>query len=291
MLLPTNRAGLGTRPLRGTSRRRALRPAYLAALLCMCWLPLQLHAEILVLVQGYLGDGDSWRRSGITRQLREAGWADGGHLDLRRSTALPVQQAEAPNLFFTLSLPTEAPLMTQQEVLGRYIDMIRPVYARHSLLLAGHSAGGVVARLYMVRHPKVPVSALITIASPHLGTESAELGAAVGQSPLGWVLPLLGADTVNRSQALFQDLSRERPQSLLFWLNRQPHPSARYVSIVRRSDELLGGDIVVPTWSQDMNNVPTLRGHAERLATDGGHHLDGSDGRVLIRVLEQLSRL
>ena len=155
--------------------------------------------------------------------------------------------------------------------------------------MVGHSAGGVLARLYLVRQPDSGVDALITIASPHLGTGSAELGAMAGQSPLAWVAPLLGGDTFNRSQSLFQDLVRERPGSLLFWLNRQPHPRARYIAIVRDDDSLLGlGEVIVPTWSQDMNNVYALRGWVRTITVPAGHNLEETDGRLLARILRYL---
>ncbi len=111
-----------------------------------------------------------------------------------------------------------------------------------------------------------------------------------GQSPLGWVAPFVGGSTLNRSQALYGDLVRERPGSLLFWLNRQAHPPATYVSIVRQDDSLfgLGGDLVVAARSQDMNQVYALRGRAWAIRTSGGHGLQASDGELLLRILRRL---
>ena len=79
--------------------------------------------------------------------------------------------------------------MMQHRYLEQYLDVIRNLYPHESLLLVGHSAGGVLGRLYMVTHPDKPVGVLITIASPHLGTESAEIGVMAGDSPLGWLAP------------------------------------------------------------------------------------------------------
>ena len=253
-------------------------------------LALAAQASVLVLVPGYLEGGDSWRDTGVAAGLSRAGWADGGHL---RSGPQGVRvsgaRARAMRTFYTVDLPAEAPLLVQAGFLKAYLDAVRQHHPDERLLLAGHSAGGVVARLTMVQHPDIGVSSLITLASPHLGTQSAEVGSLAGQSPLAMLAPMLGGDTLNRSQALYQDLARERPNSLLYWLNRQPHPSADYISIVRRDDSLLGlGDLVVPAGSQDMRNVPALRGRARSLQVSGGHGLEQADGALLARLLASL---
>jgi triacylglycerol lipase len=247
-------------------------------------------AETLVLIQGYLGSAEDWRESGVTDVLSSNGWRDAGHLRLTPAGVRSNRPlARGGKRFYTLSLPTEAPLLAQANILGQYMTTITGQYPGETLILAGHSAGGVLGRLYMVQHPDSGVDALITIASPHLGTESAEIGAQAGRSPLAWLAPLVGGDTLNRSQGLYQDLSRERPGNLLFWLNRQEHPPARYISVVRRDESLLGiGDIIVPEWSQDMNHVYALRGRARSLVVPGEHGLDRRDGELLVRILGEL---
>ncbi len=254
-------------------------------------LSLGTQAAVLVLVPGYLGDGGSWRESGVTTVLGGAGWADGGHLGMGpRGVLVRGRSPASPRTLYTLSLPTEAPLLMQARYLTAYLDVLHKRHPDETLLLAGHSAGGVVARLGMVQNPESAVAVLITLASPHLGTQSAELGAMAGQSPLAFMAPMLGGNTLNRSQGLYRDLARERPNSLLYWLNRQQHPHAVYVSIVRKDDSLLGlGDMVVPDWSQDMNNVQALRGRSRTLQVAGGHELEGSDGALLARILSRLA--
>lgn len=254
-------------------------------------LPLHGAAEAMVLVQGYLGDGDAWRRSGVTRALLEAGWVDGGLLvngpqGIRRRGGSPLP---APRRFYTVAIDTEAPLLVQERQFAPYISEIRTRHPGESLYLVGHSAGGVLARLYLVQHPGVPISALVTIASPHLGTASAEAGLLAGQGPLGWMAPLFGAEDLNRSQGLYYDLAREQSGNLLYWLNRQPHPATRYISVVRREGGFFGlGDLVVPPWSQDMNNVAALRGRVVTLTVDGPHNLMPSDGLLLLDILHHL---
>ena len=251
------------------------------------------QAETLVLLQGYLADDDYWRETGVTGVLAAGGWADAGtlhstHSGTRSDRPLPASRRRV----YTLALPSEAPLMVQLRYLERYMEFILKRHPYESLLLAGHSAGGVLGRLYMVKHPDTAVGALITFASPHLGAEIAEIGTMAGSSPLGWIAPLLGGGTLNRSQGLYYDLVRERPGSLLFWLNRQQHPVSFYISIVREDDGLLNfGDLLIPVWSQDMNQVAALRGRAVKIVTPGGHGLSKQDGELLLQILRNKNQV
>lgn len=244
------------------------------------------QAEILVLVQGYLGKGNQWYSSGVTEELQKAGWVDGGRLFTRNRQVAATGGQAGPMRFYTVDIPTEAPFSIQQQFLAAYLAWLRVQFPTESVAIAAHSAGGVLARLFMVKHPDYPVRALITFASPHLGTELAEVGSALGRTPLSWFTPFVGGQSFNRSQVLYQELARERPQSFLFWLNRQPYPEqTRYVAVIRKDSGLLGGDSVVADWSQDMNNVAALRGRAERIFTEGGHSLQRNDGVLLVRLL------
>mgnify|MGYP001820675251 CR=1 FL=1 len=264
-----------------------------AVLLFLLVFPVSVAAETLVLLHGYLANADYWRQTGITQVLVRNAWLDAGTL---RTTANGIR-ADRPvpgsnRRFYTLELPSEAALMVQLRYLEKYLDFVQKQHPYESLILSGHSAGGVLARLYMVKHPDVSIGALITFASPHLGTDSAEIGALAGNSPLGLFAPLLGGGTLNRSQGLYQDLVRERPGSLLFWLNHQEHPSSRYISVVREGGGLLGfGDLLVPAWSQDMNQVDALRGRANKIVTPSGHGLSERDGELLLRILSSQSQV
>ena len=253
-------------------------------------LPVYAVAEAMVLLQGYLGNDDPWRRSGVASALLGAGWNDGGHLiTTPRGVVHRSATGYSTRRFYTLALDTEAPLLEQARQLDPYMAEILQQHSGETLYLVGHSAGGVLGRLYMVQHPQIRIGALITFSSPHLGTASAEAGLFAGQSPLGLFAPLLGADGLNRSQGLYHDLAREQPGTLLFWLNRQPHPRSRYFSVVHNGGGLLGlGDLVVPQWSQDMNNVPVLHGRSQTLGVPGGHELSPADGGLLLKILRRL---
>jgi len=252
------------------------------SLLLILLLSLPAHAgHILVLIHGYLGDGSTWRPTGIVSALQAAGWQDAGHLFPNG----PRPGSAAPNSMeryvYTVTLPSEAPLPAQARWLYFYLRALRGRHPNNSLILVGHSAGGVVARLVMVVSG-IPVQGLITIASPHLGTDKAEWGTMLSNSPFSWFAPFFGLGTLNRSKGLYWDLVRERPASLLSWLNRQPHPSALYVSIVRV------GDKWVPAYSQNMNDVPALRGLATTVTSAGTHSLQAADGPILASLLDSL---
>ncbi|MDH5785181.1 MAG: alpha/beta hydrolase [Chromatiales bacterium] len=259
-------------------------------LLLALWLPGLAAAEAMVLLQGYLAYDDPWRSSGASVAMVQAGWQDGGQLiDGPDGVRRFGPEGKAAKSFYTVALAVEAPLLVQAQQMERFMAYVRARHEGESLYLVGHSAGGVVARLYMVQHPKVRIRGLITFASPHLGTGTAEAGRMMGQSPLSWMAPMVGADTLNRSQGLYHDLMREQPGNLIFWLNRQPHPESKYVSVVRKGGGLFGmGDIIVPEWSQDMNNVMPLRGKATSLPVGADHSLTPADGALLMEILRRI---
>jgi triacylglycerol lipase len=276
-------------------------PALMRASVRAIWLavafvlsPSLAGAETLVLIQGFLGDGDGWRGSGVTHALEQAGWRDAGHLSLARGMVRSNQPPEpAIRRYYTIDLVTYAPLTTQARMLDRYIDFVREQHPYSALVLAGHSAGGVLARLYMVQHDEDAFAALVTIASPHLGTRSAGLGVAASERMLAWMADLFGAETLDFHWRLFRDLDIERPDNLLGWLNYQPHPPALYTSIVRQADDHYDGfgNLLVPAWSQDMNHVFALRGRARTVTVPGGHGLRAADGHLLVKILGQLQRV
>ncbi len=240
------------------------------------------------MIQGYHADSGAWRTAGITQALGHLGWSDGGRLRLRAIGTPLSPPGRGSMRYYTLELDSQAPLLYQVRQLQGHMQRVLRRHKGETVILLGHSAGGVLGRLYMVQHPKAGVSALITIASPHLGTESAELGLTVGRSPLGWIGRMLGSETLQRSVQLYADLVPEKPGTLLFWLNRQPHPEARYISVVRDGRRSLIGDLVVPEWSQDMNNVYALRGRAVTIPTGGNHGLEDEDGGLIARILRRL---
>ncbi len=250
------------------------------------------RAETLLFVHGHLGGAHNWRSTGIAASVEAAGWHDAGTLALRRDRILHRgKHGGAAQRFFTLQLDGQSELQRQAAVLARYVTWVRERYPRTPLILIGHSAGGLVARLYMVQNPAANVAALVTIATPHLGTPIAQVGELVERTPLAWLAPMMGVSELPAALELYRDLAVEQPGNFLYTLNRRPHPRARYISIVRAADPASPlGDVLVPDWSQDMRGVRALTGRARSVRTIGTHALTPADGEVLIRLLQWLQQ-
>jgi triacylglycerol lipase len=254
-----------------------------------------LRADILVLIHGYLSGAESWDSSGISAVLERAGWRRAGVLAAGPSGVqpLPASGQAASRKVYEVDLPSEAPILVQTFQLRQALQLLTDSHPGEPIVLVGHSAGGVVARAALVRGGARNVKALITIASPHLGTYRAEqaLDATDIPFPFSMVADIVGGrtyDIAKRSRGLFVDLVRPRPGSFLFWLNHQKHPDLQYFSIVRGEGAILAGDYIVPGYSQDMNNVPALSGKSTRIALGAQHGLEPIDGSVIVNVLAGL---
>lgn len=249
--------------------------------------PLPVFAEVIVLVHGYHSSGATWRTSGVMASLHAHGWRDAGDYFLTPAGATPNRPPlpETDHLAVTIDLPSEAPVTIQASLLKRYLDRIRQDYPKQKLIIVAHSAGGVVARYHLVRQPEASITALLSLASPHLGTASAELGALASDSPVGAVAPLVGMDTINRAEDLFDDLRRERYGSMLYWLNRQPHPDIHWVSLVRGDAYSGTGRFIVPGYSQDLRNVVALQNRARSFIVPGNHELNIRDGGLIADII------
>ncbi|MBF0271701.1 MAG: hypothetical protein HQL98_06540 [Magnetococcales bacterium] len=259
-------------------------------------MPATARADLLLLVHGYLGSAASWEQGGVVPVLTTHGWERAGIL---RAGPGGVQEIPAPgrmakNRIYLAELPSIAPVSVQADHLVPVLRLLAARHPRERLILVGHSVGGVVLRLALVRGDVSNPAALITIASPHLGTPLAEqaLDATDDWGPVEVIKDFFGGggyQTLKVSRGLYLDIVRQHPGSLLFWLNHQPHPDIRYVSLVRGGPMVMG-DILVPGISQDMNNIPALRGRrvSSRLAGQG-HELVWPDGHMLAAVIQELA--
>jgi triacylglycerol lipase len=252
-----------------------------------------LRADVLVLIHGYLSGAQSWDTSGINTVLERAGWHRAGIFIAGPSGSqlIPSPGRPARLKVYVVDLPSEAPILVQSTSLRNILNTINKLNPEEPIVLVGHSAGGVVARAALVLGGASDVKALITIASPHLGTYRAEqaLDATEIPFPFSIAADLFGGETYDiaqRSRGLFVDLVRPRPGSLLYWLNSQKHPDLQYFSIVRGEAAIMSGDYIVPGFSQDMNNVPALSGRSTRIAVGTQHGLDVIDGSVIVNVLD-----
>lgn len=262
---------------------------YLSICLTILAVPSVSYADTILLLHGYLGSSQEWQRSGVNDQLAEVGWKNSGVLTIQGDR---VQASKVPSTnvqrVYSVELPSEQSIDKQAKWLDHYVKFVQHKYKDEQIILVGHSAGGIVARFYMVQNPLQNLSALITIASPHLGTKNAALAQSVSENLLVWVDSIPGVEKIYRSQGLFFDLSPDRSDNLIGWLNYQQHPQARYYSIVREESDDHLQDYVVPSSSQDMNGVFALRGRSKTYNIKSLHGLSVKDAEVLKTILIDL---
>lgn len=256
-------------------------------------------ADVLVLVHGYLGTAQSWAESGALERLQRRGYRLAGTYGYSASGILfqPAQRGPVERPVYTVNLPSQAPVVIQADWLAAYLREIGKRHPDEPITIAAHSAGGVVARMLLVRHGKLGTRHLITIATPHLGTGRAiqALEATNDGGMFGfvrsWMVRRATGDalysTVRFSRGLLLDLTPPAPGNLLFWLNQQPHPDITYTSIMRIGTFQMPGDQVVPPLSQDLNRVPALAGRAQTYSMAQGHLLTAQDGDLIGNLLAQ----
>jgi len=253
---------------------------------------LSLQAKTLVLVHGFLSGDMYWRTSGFTKPLEMAGWKDAGSYNFDpRGMLTPRGIKWKGNIFITVNLPSEANLQIQEGVLLQYmkhLNMIR----KEPVTLIGHSAGGLVSRLYVIDPVHIPVNGLITIATPHLGTPTANIAYLAGNSPIGMMASIAGEDVLSNSRGLLSDLKEERPGNFLYWMNHQPHPkNIHYASVIRKNEKISKPgkyDYIVPPFSQNMNNVWALKNRSGVAYSQESHSLNGKDGLIVVDILKYI---
>ena len=211
----------------------------------------------------------------------------------------PMSRAKTDKPVYAVDLPSQAPIVIQADWLAAQLREIRKLQPDEPINLVAHSAGGVVARMTLVRHGALGVRQLITIATPHFGTGRAvqALEATDNRGMFGFVKSWLvrratGNElyaTVKQSQGLLFDLLPPAPGNLLFWLNQQRHPDIKYTSIMRIGTFYMPGDQVVPPLSQDLNRVPALAGKVKTYSMAEGHLLTPQDGDLIGNLLATAS--
>jgi pimeloyl-ACP methyl ester carboxylesterase len=258
-------------------------------------------ADVLVLVHGFLGSDRSWLESGVIEILAKHGYPLAGVYTPSPNGAtfhpsMP-DGSNGPNAVYTVDLPSTAPIPLQADWLAAYLRDIHRRQGKQAITLVGHSAGGVVARMTLVRNKPEGVRRLITIASPHLGTwrasqalDAVNSGGMFGMLKRWEVKRRIGGwlyYTLKASRGVLYDLMPPRPGNLLYWLNGQPHPDIEYISIIRSGTLYMPGDRMVPPFSQDMRLVPAIGNRSLAYTTPQGHLLSPMDGRVIVGLLKQ----
>lgn len=262
-------------------------------LFVLFFVSLPAQADIMLLIHGYLGDATSWEKSGINSELHARGWARAGMFlgSPLGPQLLVTEHNNAENLVYVATLPSMSPAGIQSDVLKNIIDIIQQMHPDEDLILVGHSAGGVVARMTLVRFRPNNIKALITIASPHIGTGRADqaLDITANHGPFNMVKSVVGGsdyDALKHSRGLMIDLRYPQPGNMLYWLNSQPHPDIHYASIIRSRSPGATGDSLVPGFSQNMNNVPALSGRSSTFVTPTTHFLVPQDADTIISIIE-----
>ncbi len=250
------------------------------------------YADIMLLIHGYLGDANSWEKSGINTELHQQGWQRAGLFKVSpQDPRLFVSpHAGAKNIVYVAELPSNAPVLVQADVLKNIIDIVQLNHNNKKIILVGHSAGGVVARMTLIRHQLKNVTAIITIATPHIGTGRADqaLDITANHGPFNIVKNVVGGSDYNalkHSRELMLDLRHPQPGNLLYWLNSQPHPNIHYASIIRLNNSGQTGDYYVPGFSQNMNNVPVLQGRSSTFTTPTSHFLARQDANTILSII------
>ena len=250
-------------------------------------------ADVLVLVHGYLGTAKSWAEAGVMARLHQRGYRHAGVLSYssRGLHVQPVGKETPSKPMYTVNLPSQAPIVIQADWLAAQLREVQRLHPDEPIALAAHSAGGIAARMTLVRHGALGVDHLITIATPHFGTARAiqALDATDSSGLFGpikrWLVQRKTGDalyaTVRHSRGVLLDLTPPAPGNLLFWLNRQPHPAIQYTSIMRIGTFYMPGDQVVPPLSQDLNRAPALVGKVKTYSMAQGHLLTPQDGDLI----------
>lgn len=270
----------------------------LTGLLLLLATTLPVHADVLVLVHGYLGSDRSWLESGVIETLERNGYPlTGTYYPSQGGVVFRPTGRHGKNAVYTVNLPSTAPIVLQADWLAAYLRDVRKRRPDEDITLIGHSAGGVIARMTLVRQHPAGVVRLITIAAPHLGTwralqalDAVDTGGLPPFSTLRrWeVKRRLGSwlyHTLKASRGVLHDLMPPRPGNLLYWLNGQPHPDIDYISIIRSGTFYMPGDRMVPPFSQDMRRVPAIGKRARAYTMAQGHLLSPMDGQVIVNLL------
>ncbi len=233
-----------------------------------------LWAQQMVLIHGFSTGPATWFASGFVPVLEQQGWRNG------------VQFPTAEKTYWLAQLPYRAPLAVQAEALRAQLQRIEAARPDTPVWLVGHSLGGVVARMLLVTRPDARIERLVSIASPQAGLPLAEPVATMnrGMGPVGdWMATFMPGPLADLglSDALMQELAL-RPGTALDWLNRQPHPPIRYLSIVHTVEDGPWMRLVPPA-SQDLNTLVVLHGRVRTVALPLSHGLAPPDAWALLR--------
>jgi len=255
------------------------------------------QAEVLVLVHGWAADANTWVRSGVQAGLVQHGWQDGGVLvsTPRGINSQLLHPRKARRILIRAQLPAEAPMMIQANHLMAQLKFIKTKYPHQKIILVAHSAGGIVSRLVLVNPAAPKVNMLITIATPNLGTHRAMDALEIADGKpffcpgpgIDFLKTVVGGSQyqyLKNSRAALVDLMPAGYSRLLGWLNQQVHPDIKYHSVIKQ--ESGQAEAVVPAFSQDLNQVVSLKGKVHVHLVFSEHGLNPGDAILINKILK-----
>ena len=267
----------------------------------------------ILFVHGFGGTGEGWVDAGLTDYLEQTGLRFGGVVHTTIEGGVHLEDSHFPpesSDFYALDIsdPFQSLELWQREIHAA-ADRILSWTGASRLVLVGFSAGGVAARKYLVEHSEDHrIAKLVTIASPHLGSELAlvsrvdrDVRKAIDDGRLSGKMAEKYNSIIARIQKVTElrldaPLLRElvppdHDGAFLEELNRSPHPTDVEYSCLITTGSLLDLD------SKKLQaEVASLRGFvfdrsiiSEKLLTllmgltagDSGLASGGGDGVVL----------
>jgi pimeloyl-ACP methyl ester carboxylesterase len=228
----------------------------------------------VIFIHGLGSDVSAWQAFGST--LKQNQWIFGGCVTFNRSTG-KVQPIQVPGIcasttsapstgdFYLMQFSDNQKLAFHEQAkeLGAIIDAVSAVNAQAGVILIAHSMGGLAARSYLQQLSPTAnkVLKLITVGTPHQGTNVAKIAQECPSNPL-YICEL--AKDLIQIDPFSTAVTELRDDSLALMelndLTRFPLPDTiSYASIVGTgtTNILLNqdGDGIVPALSQDLGKV------------------------------------
>jgi pimeloyl-ACP methyl ester carboxylesterase len=195
----------------------------------------------ILFVHGLGGSAQTWNEAGLTAYLQSKRLRYGGVVQIYNGGQAAIKESPDADFFLVEIAPSSQSLQKWEEALAKAIAAVREETGSSRVVLVGHSAGGLAGRKYLVDHLyDHEVAKLVTIASPHRGSELALLslfkrafhdGASQG-GVSGSVYRTLDERLsayerglgIPLNAPIFHDLLPEQLNPDLLALNRAPHP-------------------------------------------------------------------
>lgn len=203
----------------------------------------------ILFVHGIGGSAQTWNEAGLTSYLRSRELEYGGVVRIYNGGAAAMNTAPDADFFLVEISPSFQSLERWEESLATAITAVRKETGASQVVLVGHSAGGLAARKYLVDHPDDHgVAKLVTIASPHRGSELALLSLVkktlregTAQEGMGGLVYRTLDERLSAYERglgipldapIFEDLLPEHRNPGLWVVNRKPHPTIDYACIL-----------------------------------------------------------